>query len=453
MKSIIFIDEDPPTAPLVSADTTGQDSITIYNIEAKNYENGNNVGIEYVEIDGVLQDYDYDGTLGAMQGCFDFTSGTGFIIDSCIIHTCENWNHRCATEQEATNAGKSWYDELPQQMRAIDNNNMDSLEIKNCEFYELGRDACAFVSCTYVFFHHNNIGGDSTRANQGYFAVATRINGGNHFWFYNNIIHDGYFYAGEESSGPRCHADDWDHWYGTMSYMYFYNNRLYSNHHHLNLRGSAQSYNSDANNHVYYYNNVFMNMHAMDGGLLANTGCYDIYILNNLFIRFNNENSNGRIISWGISGTNCIIRNNIFYDFEESDGSPIINMSVAQTGNPTVDNNILYTVYGGRSDIVRILNDYMTWEEWQAEGYDLNGKISNPLLISVAADSICSTTNINLQATSCAIDSGYTLSQFNTDIYGTIRPQGSGWDIGPHEYIQGGSIEKQNLHLGNVTDN
>lgn len=42
--------------------------------------------------------------------------------------------------------------------------------------------------------------------------------------------------------------------------------------------------------------------------------------------------------------------------------------------------------------------------------------------------------DFTLQAGSPCIDAGIALTEFDTDYFGTIRPQGSGWDIGAHEF-------------------
>jgi hypothetical protein len=43
-----------------------------------------------------------------------------------------------------------------------------------------------------------------------------------------------------------------------------------------------------------------------------------------------------------------------------------------------------------------------------------------------------------LRAQSVARDAGTTLTTFNTDIVGVHRPQGSAWDIGAYEFVEGG---------------
>ncbi len=52
------------------------------------------------------------------------------------------------------------------------------------------------------------------------------------------------------------------------------------------------------------------------------------------------------------------------------------------------------------------------------------------------------TNDLRLGASDTAAkDKGVDLgSPYNTDKLGTLRPQGSGWDIGAYEYVQGGDM-------------
>jgi hypothetical protein len=59
-------------------------------------------------------------------------------------------------------------------------------------------------------------------------------------------------------------------------------------------------------------------------------------------------------------------------------------------------------------------------------GCSLSG---NPLFVSIAGD------DYRLTSGSSAIGSGTALTEFSTDIVGTTRPQGIGWDIGAYEYL------------------
>lgn len=61
-------------------------------------------------------------------------------------------------------------------------------------------------------------------------------------------------------------------------------------------------------------------------------------------------------------------------------------------------------------------------------GHDANSLNSDPLVVNAPTD-------MTLSSSSPAIDAGTTLSYFNTDKFGTQRPQGSAWDIGSYEKI------------------
>lgn len=117
----------------------------------------------------------------------------------------------------------------------------------------------------------------------------------------------------------------------------------------------------------------------------------------------------------------------------------------------TVENNILYTpdtnhgailiarpnAPGFRSDFNVVVARFsannggsiVNLAKWQALGYDVHSIVSTPgqLFIDPAG-------NFQLQNGSPAIDHGTVLLDVLTDILGTARPQGNGYDIGCYEY-------------------
>ncbi len=76
------------------------------------------------------------------------------------------------------------------------------------------------------------------------------------------------------------------------------------------------------------------------------------------------------------------------------------------------------------------------WSQWQASGYDTHGSIGPVNFINEWDTTAYSH---NLLPGSPGIDQGITLAAlFGDDIQGNQRPQGSSWDIGALEKVQGG---------------
>ncbi len=159
-------------------------------------------------------------------------------------------------------------------------------------------------------------------------------------------------------------------------------------------------------------------------GLMASnvdsTDCRDIVFRNNIFndcwawglciydiSNFTIENNTFVNIKYHAAGfngnsTGNIVRNNIFYNagsgYWAQDG-----------GEVTGDYNLLFNTTDGTPAPHNILD-------------------TDPLFVDTAGN------DFRLQENSPAIDMGMALIGFNTDIIGTTRPQGNGWDIGAYEY-------------------
>jgi hypothetical protein len=191
--------------------------------------------------------------------------------------------------------------------------------------------------------------------------------------------------------------------------------------------------------------------------------CYDNVIENNLFV-----NSSGQMFNLEITGANIhdiIFRNNVWAHFRENGNIKMPNVQfynntfydVGCFYNSSMDcsgavfkNNIFvglrgfsnktdYSV-GVKGNLFRITGEY-TWTieynffsqlngdglktfDYQTGG--INGGAIN-FTNSAAND-------FRLLPNSPVIDHGITLTGFNYDHNGTIRPQDSAWDIGAYEY-------------------
>jgi len=131
----------------------------------------------------------------------------------------------------------------------------------------------------------------------------------------------------------------------------------------------------------------------------------------------------GIVVDYG--ATNTKIYNNTSYgntsgslDGDRGDGISIGYVSRGVVGT-IVKNNISY---GSRNPSHAIDND-------GANTILSNNFTNDPKFVDAANH------NFQLASDSPAIDAGATLTEFNTDIIGTSRPQGAGWDIGAYEAI------------------
>ena len=144
-------------------------------------------------------------------------------------------------------------------------------------------------------------------------------------------------------------------------------------------------------------NNIIRN------NILSNCGWYGIY--------------NG-------SGTNNKIYNNVFYrneagGFHQGDGGD------------TIRNNIMY-LNGGDGD-------FHDFTGTNVVSHNLIGV--NPLFVNPSGG------DFHLQSGSPAINAGVSLSEVPQDFEGTVRPQGSAYDIGAFEYRESGNHLKSPANL------
>lgn len=128
-----------------------------------------------------------------------------------------------------------------------------------------------------------------------------------------------------------------------------------------------------------------------------------------------------------INGQNCEdneLFNNIFLSDHAWRGS--INIAAGDAPGLQSDFNIVsdrFTIDDGESAL--------TLAEWQALGYDSHSfsATAKEPFVSVAND------DYRLSSDSPAIDAGKTLPGVTTDIDGTARPAGAGYDIGAYEWV------------------
>ena len=250
------------------------------------------------------------------------------------------------------------------------------LLIEDAWFHDLGTvESIYYVTGEYGIIQ-NSIFERTLTSNNTNHKTVVRFNGTvNHVIFRNNTISD---WCGYSITSPIELEGS-----GTTSYIWIYNNVLY-------LTPGYCSGKSEGSR-------------AIDG---LGAGTFDhIYIDNNDLINIDQDEAAdvGLFGAW----SNSEVKNNIWYN---SPGLRFIG-----SAGVTKDYNFFYQTpnYSDR------------------QAHDVSG----------TADPFVDSTNYNFNlkncsGPSCANDNGLNLSSiFSTDLLGTIRPQGLGWDIGAYEYI------------------
>ncbi len=191
-----------------------------------------------------------------------------------------------------------------------------------------------------------------------------------------------------------------------------YGNRVYNN----NYYGIECSSHADSNK---IYNNIIYD--NAEEGIMIQGGSSKNEIYSNTI----SGGTNGGIyLSSDTQDT--IIKDNI-----------VLTMGTQPTlhngggGTATLDYNLWYDSV--TPDLIYWNGVFRTLSQFYADtGNEQHGLQTNPLFIDLASH------DFYIQAGSPAINNGISLSAyFSTDFAGTIRPQGSAWDIGAYEYVSG----------------
>jgi parallel beta-helix repeat protein len=170
------------------------------------------------------------------------------------------------------------------------------------------------------------------------------------------------------------------------------------------------------NNLIYASHASGISIYRIDGGGASSGN----RVLNNTVL----VASNGR---WALNiqdgSTGTLVRNNIFLNAHASRGS--IDIGASSLPGLDSDYNVVmnrFTTNGGDS--------VLTLAQWrQQTGQDSHSLVATPaqLFANVAAN------DYRLSATSPALDAGQARADVPTDLAGTPRPQGAGYDIGAYE--------------------
>jgi len=183
------------------------------------------------------------------------------------------------------------------------------------------------------------------------------------------------------------------------------------------------------------------------GGI--HTSCHSISLLNNLFYGNSAQWYHGAILAEGDAIK--VINNTIVYNYAEGIGAGLTVMLNEDSDRAVITNNIIYGNSGhyegndlvirndqnenGTASPVSLLNNDF---DQSAAGTDITipfsidpSNLDNkyPLFVNPGTD------DYNLIEGSPCIDAGTSTEAPSTDIAGTSRPQGSGYDMGAYEYV------------------
>ncbi len=200
-----------------------------------------------------------------------------------------------------------------------------------------------------------------------------------------------------------------------------------------NYGGARLNYATDVNinGNVFYNNTYYGTITVFNDGLLIGNNVF----YNNYFAVIDGGSSSARVMNntfYNNSGfavgsetsISLTIKNNIF-DSNTYALANIIATSFATDYN--LFNNNTNIGLGGPSG----LTPYTDLASWQAEGYDEHSFEGDPVFTSISSG----TEDFYILSGSPAIDTGLDLSDyFTTDMNGSPRPQGSGYDVGAYEY-------------------
>jgi hypothetical protein len=191
------------------------------------------------------------------------------------------------------------------------------------------------------------------------------------------------------------------------------NTEFYKNHDH----GVYVDSNS---NNVTIKNNIFYRIERGWGVQVYPSGVSSLAILNNTFVWPNPYNIGHIILAASGPLTNLRIENNISY-------------------SPTTDFILVYTSSGFSGTVANNMIFNGAVSSATPSGLTFTGNIPNtdPLLVNPgnATPDNSSTLNANLTSGSPAIDAGLTIADVTNDYAGTVRPQGSAYDIGALESV------------------
>ena len=345
-------------------------------------------------------------------GIFLEESGTHNItIDNCTIHDCRNSSIYCR-RHGTPNMEHIIFDNntcysicrdpaaLPKirgqnglscSQEGISFSGVSYFEIKNNDIYDCGRECIDMKSGTSNGLCYGNIVNNSNDNNDDENDLGIYIDGYgdncNNITVYNNFVTG-------NGTGYKITAEVPG---GSVTNVSFYNNIAY------------MSQSGDSTHLALTFDSY--------------TGTtYDyIKFINNVFYTIDNEKAIQMNMTSAAMGDHCIFRNNIVasdhhYQLQAQ------NLNLADWEG--FDNNSFWNNTGGTEHVGMLDGD---------DTFGSDYLTSDPKFASVASR------HFWLNSTSPCINNGSSIDAPSFDYNGTIRPQGSGYDIGAWEYNEGGS--------------
>lgn len=198
--------------------------------------------------------------------------------------------------------------------------------------------------------------------------------------------------------------------------------------------GFGPDYNSDAeyrnlNTNAIIRNNLIYN--TAEAGIILN-GSPGNRIYNNTIYKNTASSYFAGLALCSYGNYPCIntsIKNNIF-----SENKPFaiwIESPTLQLQGLQMSNNLYYSSSSTTTHSVKGFGNYTLASYRSATAQEQNSNFANPAFVNPTGG------NFTLSSTSPAVDTGTTLSDVPTDLVGTSRPQGAGFDMGAYELPSG----------------
>jgi hypothetical protein len=353
-----------------------------------------------------------------------FVSSAEYItIENCYIHHIGTWS----------NEGK-----IPIRGSGIWFFEPFRCKISQCELTATGHTGIGLMGAVDCVIENNNIhhyvnwGIDISSYGNGKCSTGNIIRG--------NIVHDLYqfdkgFWGGDEGTWPH---QDFIFIRGAGGNRPYNNiidgNILYNNYSFKDAGGTAMLYIAESDRNV-ITNNILINPHSYFA-ISVSWGSTGTEIYNNLVwsprasgIRINSTNSPD-----GITIKNNVIKNNVII----SENS-IIWEVVGDEKSWEIDYNYYFSPASKSFKRVQPYSAF-SFREWQQGfGNDRRGRMLTSLedfkFVNIKGyPTECQKMDFRPRPSSPLIDNGTKLQGFSHDFLGVKRPQGNGWDMGPHEY-------------------
>jgi hypothetical protein len=323
------------------------------------------------------------------------------------------------------------------------------IEISNCSIYPNSIEAFGYstnnTNTSELSFHDNNIaraGRFVIYGDTGYAVDDVRV--------YNNRIagmadsYSGGYHTDGLMIGNALGAECSSTKKPTVTNVRFYGNYFYGDWH---QGATAQYYSNGCVGNTYIYNNVFSfeDSAGSAGMIFVRLGYYDSGIAAIYNNTFSSDAHPEKDVGANIGIASAYPQGDVVYTIEGNVFSGVAIDIALDTGfsSATIDYNLHNpTSVGGYGDVLWIgSTQYNTLSACRAAGYELQGKTGDPKFAAIP-NGITGSGNFRLQPDSPAKDALPTIAAptqfFTTDILGVSRPQGSAWDIGAYEYVQGG---------------